>query len=56
MLKTDEQNEYSSEMLFSKNHIKSEKIMEKIKHNKMLEIFEGIGYIKNDGFVMDINI
>jgi hypothetical protein len=53
MLKISEQTEYSSEMLFSKNHIKSEKIMEKIRTNKFSEIFEGLGYIKNDGFVMD---
>lgn len=53
MLKISEQDEYNSEMLFSKNHIKSEKIMEKIKNNKLTEIFEGLGYIKNDGFVMD---
>ena len=53
MLKISEQTEYSSELLFSKNHIKSDKIMEKIRTNKLSEIFEGLGYIKNDGFVMD---
>lgn len=53
MLNICENNEYSDAMLFSKNHITSEKIIEKIKNNKFSEIFEGLSYIKNDGLVVD---
>jgi hypothetical protein len=46
--------QYTSAELFEKNHIKSTKIMEKIKLGKIPEILEGIGYITDKGLVIDI--
>ena len=46
--------QYTNSELFEKNHIKSTKIMEKIKLGKIPEILEGIGYINDSGIVIDI--
>ena len=39
--------------LFSKNHIKSEKIIEHIRNNDFTQIFEGLAYVKHNGIVID---
>jgi hypothetical protein len=44
---------YSYEALFSKNHIKSTEIMEKIKQKKFNEILYGIGHIKDNSIIIE---
>ena len=46
--------QYSSEILFSQNHIKSTKILEKIKKKQYADILNGIGHIKDNGIVIDL--
>ena len=45
--------EYSSKILFDKNHIKSTQILEKIKTQQFKEILNGIGHIKNDCIIIE---
>ena len=44
---------YSYEVLFSKNHIKTSQIMEKIRHGKNNEILDGYIRINDKGLVID---
>jgi hypothetical protein len=44
---------YTSHELFSKNHIKSTQIIDKIKHNKIQEILEGLVYIKDNNMIIE---
>jgi len=55
MLKKCENNESSEsyDILFSNNHIKSDKIMEYIRNNNYTEIFEGLLYIKNNSLIIE---
>ena len=53
MFKKTNKTEYSFDTLFSKNSAKSGKILEKIRNNNLADIFEGLGYIKSNGLVMD---
>ena len=55
MLKISENNEPTGtdDILFSNNHIKSEKIIEQIKNNNFTQIFEGLSYIKNNGLIIE---
>lgn len=55
MLKICENNESkgTDDILFSNNHIKSDKIIEYIKNNKLSEIFEGLSYIKNNSLIIE---
>jgi len=46
--------QYSSETLFSQNHIKSTKILEKIKKKQYADILNGIGHIRDNGIVIDL--
>jgi hypothetical protein len=46
--------QYSNAELFGQNHIKSTKIMEKIRQGNVEEILNGIGHIKNRGLVIDV--
>ena len=46
--------QYSNAELFGQTHIKSTKIMEKIKHGKVEEVLHGICHIKDRGIVIDI--
>ena len=45
--------EYSSKILFEKNHIKSTQILEKIRNRQFKEILNGIGHIKNDCIIIE---
>jgi len=45
--------QYSCDALFSKNHIKSNQIVDKIKQGKMNEILEGFIHIVDDSFVIE---
>jgi len=44
---------YSYEVLFSKNHIKSSQIAEKIKQRKYAEILDGFIRLNGDGFIVE---
>ena len=44
---------YSYETLFSKTHIKSTQILEKIRQKKFDEILDGIGHIKDNCLVIE---
>jgi hypothetical protein len=46
--------QYSSIELFGENHIKSTKIIEKIRQGNVEEILNGIGHIKDRGIVIDV--
>jgi hypothetical protein len=46
--------QYSNAELFSENHIKSTKIIEKIRQGKVQEVLNGIGHIKDRGIVIDV--
>ena len=46
--------QYSNETLFGENHIKSTKILEKIKKKQYVDILNGIAHIKDKGLVIDI--
>jgi len=48
-----ESNEYTSKILFEKNHIKSTQILEKIRQRKFDEILNGIGHIKDDCIIIE---
>jgi hypothetical protein len=45
--------EYTSKILFDKNHIKSTQIMEKIKQKQFDEILNGIGHIKDNSIIIE---
>ena len=47
------ENLYSYEVLFSKNHIKSSQIMEKIRLGKFNEILDGFIRVNDDGLVIE---
>lgn len=47
-------NQYSNAELFGQNHIKSTKIMEKIRQGNVEEILHGIGHIKDRSIIIDI--
>ena len=47
------ENSYSYEVLFSKNHIKSSQIMEKIRLGKFNEILDGFIRVNDDGLVIE---
>lgn len=46
--------QYSNAELFGQTHIKSTKIMEKIRQGNFEEILNGIGHIKDRGLVIDV--
>jgi hypothetical protein len=46
--------QYSNAELFGQNHIKSTKIMEKIKQGNVQDVLHGIGHIKDRCVVIDI--
>lgn len=46
--------QYPINELFEKNHVKSTKIIEKIRLGNFTEILAGIGHIKDRGIVIDI--
>lgn len=46
-------NPYSYDILFSKNHITTNQIMEKIRIGKITEILNGYIYINDDGIVIE---
>ena len=46
--------QYSNTELFGQNHIKSTKIMEKIKQGNVQEVLNGIGHIKDRGLIIDV--
>jgi hypothetical protein len=46
--------QYSNTELFGQNHIKSTKIMEKIRQGKVEEVLNGIAHIKDRGVVIDV--
>jgi hypothetical protein len=45
--------EYSSKILFEKNHTKSTQILEKIRNKQFNEILNGIGHIKDNCLVIE---
>lgn len=50
---TVDDNLYSYDTLFSKNHITTQQIVEKIKTGKITEILEGYLYINDNGIVIE---
>jgi hypothetical protein len=46
--------QYSTSELFEKNHIKSTKILEKIRLGNFSEVLAGIGHVKDRSIVIDI--
>ena len=46
--------QYSNAELFGQTHIKSTKIMEKIRQGNVEEVLNGIGHIKDRGLVIDV--
>jgi hypothetical protein len=46
--------QYSNTELFGENHIKSTKIMEKIRQGQVEDVLTGIGHIKDRGIVIDV--
>jgi hypothetical protein len=48
-----ESTEFSSKILFEKNHIKSTQILEKIKNKQFNEILNGIGHIKDECIIVE---
>ena len=45
--------QYLSDILFNKNHIKSTQILDKIKHGKIMEILTGFVYIKDNSLIIE---
>ena len=46
--------QYSDSELFGQNHIKTTKIIEKIRQGNVQEVLNGIGHIKDRGLVIDV--